>query len=437
MSLPDPVIGLLGFILILVLIFLKMPVAYAFVLAAFVGLVVLVGFETARNSLIVTVWYKVSSYLLICLPLFVLMGTFAFYSGIGPDLYESALKWWGRLPGGLALTTVWGCAAFGALTGASIAGMATFTPIAWKPMLDLGYDKRLAAGSIICSATMASMIPPSMPMILYAFITDEPISRLFIAGIFPGILEAVIYVVAILLVTRLGIQAGPAGPGCSWKEKIVSLKKVWGMLAIFLLVMGGIYLGVFTPTEAGAVGAAGTFTILVFRRGFNIKLITRAVEDALGTSAMLFLIVAGAVIFVHFIALSGFSLWLANGVAGIGMNKYLILIAALGVLLIGGCLMPGSALTLLFVPIFYPLFVGELGFNGIWYGVISICMGELATISPPVGMHLFVFKGLVKGEIGTFEMWQGVLPFVIADFVRAALIIAFPIIALWLPNTMF
>ena len=436
MELSPWIVGLLGFILLFVLMFLRVPVAFAFAIAGFLGLWYVRGLQAALGDLPVVVWSTSSDYVMICIPLFILMGNFANRSGIGPDLYKTSLTWFGRMPGGLAITTIFGNAAFGAVTGASLAGLVTFTPIAWKPMLNLNYDKRLAAGCLIASGTLSQLIPPSLSFILYSVVTNESVGRLFIAGIFPGILEAIMYALLVIFLTKFHIQEGPAGPSSTWKEKIASLRGTWGMLLLFILIIGGFYLGVFTPTEGAAIGAAGAFIILVFRQGFNLKLIKTAVLEGLVTSAMLFMITIGAMIFARFVTTSDLSGWIVQSILGAALSPYIVLTAALVVFLIVGCVMPAIPMVLLFTPLFYPIFVTQYGMDGVWFGVIIVIMVELALITPPVGFHLFAFKPLVKEDITTKELWQGAIPFVITDLIRLVIMVAFPIISLWLPQRM-
>lgn len=437
MELSPWIVGLSGFILLFVLMFLRVPVAFAFSIAGFLGLWYVRGLQAALGDLPVVVWSTSSDYVMICIPLFILMGNFANRSGIGPDLYKTALTWFGRMPGGLAMTTIFGNAAFGAVTGASLAGLVTFTPIAWKPMLNLNYDKRLAAGCLIASGTLSQLIPPSLSFILYSVVTNESVGRLFIAGIFPGILQAIMYALLILFLTKFHIQEGPAGPSSTWKEKIASLRGTWGMLLLFILIIGGFYLGVFTPTEGAAIGAVGAFIILVFRQGFNVKLIKTAVLEGLVASAMLFMITIGAMIFARFVTTSDLSGWIVQLILGAGLSPYIVLTATLVVFLIVGCIMPAIPMVLLFTPLFYPIFVTQYGMDAIWFGVIIVIMVELALITPPVGFHLFAFKPLVKDDINTKELWQGAFPFVITDLIRLVIMVAFPIISVWLPQRMF
>jgi C4-dicarboxylate transporter DctM subunit len=437
MELAPWLVGLLGFIFLFTLMFLKMPVGFAFAIAGFLGLWFVRGLPAALGDLPVAIWSTSADYVMICIPLFILMGNFANHSGIGPDLYKTALTWFGRLPGGLAITTVFGNAAFGAVTGASLAGLVTFTPIAWKPMLGLNYDKRMAAGCLMASGTLSQLIPPSLSFIVYSAVTNESVGRLFIAGIFPGILQAIMYAILIVILTGTRIMPGPAGPSSSWKEKIASLKGTWGMFLLFILIIGGLYTGFFTPTEGAAVGAAGAFIILVARQGFNFELIKKSVTEALSTSAMLFLIIIGSMIFARFVTTSGMSGWIVKSIAGMDVSIYWILVAALAVFLIAGCVMPAIPMVLLFTPLFYPIFVTQYGMSGIWFGVIVVIMVELALITPPVGLHLFAFKSIVKDDITTQELWQGAIPFVITDLVRLVIMVAFPVISIWLPQQMY
>ncbi|MDD4859658.1 MAG: TRAP transporter large permease [Dehalococcoidales bacterium] len=437
MDIPPNIIGILAFLLFFVFVLVGLPIAFAFAFAGFVGLWWLSGFGAALNILPVVTWGTVSDYVLIALPLYVLMGEFANVSGIGPDLYNASLKWWGKLPGGLAITTTWGCCAFGALTGSSTAGVLAFTPIAFKPMMDLGYDKKLAAGTIVASATMGIMIPPSISFILYGVQTNESIGKLFIAGIVPGILQALLYTTVILAFTISGIWKGPPGPASKLSEKIKSLKNLWGMIVIFFLVIGSMYLGIATPTEAAALGATGTFVILVSRYGFKLSMLSRSISESLRTVGMLIFIILCSLIFTKVIVLSGLADWLVALVAPTGGNVFVPLASCIIILLFAGMLMPATAMILLFTPLFYPVIVQGLGFNGIWFGVIIVLMSEAALITPPVALNIFAFKSQVGDEVSMLDIGKSVLPFLGADFFRLLLLILFPAIATWLPSRMF
>ena len=432
----EPVLlGALGLVLLFVLLFLRLPVAFTFIIIGFGGLVYLRGFTAAMSSLGQSAWSSATSYYFMAIPLFVLMGQFAANSDIGKELYATASKWLGRLPGGLALGTVWGCAGFAACTGSSTAGVLTFGPIAYKPMIELNYSRSLAVSTILCGATMGILIPPAIGFIIYGGITEEPIGRLFMAGILPGILQATLYTLVIIFVTTLGIQAGPPGPACSWKEKFVSLRGVGGMLSLVLLVIGGIYMGIFTPTEASAAGAVGAFLIALFRRGLGRSVLRTSFEQCIRVTCMIFAIVIGGRVFTTFMALTGLSAMLMNSIIGSGLSPIAMVVLSLFIYVILGCFMEALSMVVLTVPFLYPVFIG-FGFDGIWFGVLVVVMIEMALFTPPVGMQLFVARGMFK-DVPMMELYKGVIPFIVSDVIRTAILVAFPIISLWIPNAMF
>jgi len=430
-------VGIIAFIVLFVLIFLKVPIAFAFAITGFVGIIYLAGFGPAMSVLSMTIWSGITSYALMAVPLFILMGLFASRSGIGAELYNAASKWFGKLPGGLAIATTWGCAGFAACTGSSAAGMLVFGPISYEPMKDAGYSKTLALGTICCGATIGSMIPPSISFIVYGSITDESIGRLFMAGVFPGILEAVLYSVIIFILIYLGIWKGPAGASSTWKEKFSSLKGVWGMLLLMGLVIGGIYRGIFTPTEASGIGALGAFVILIVKKGFKLAPIKTSLIETMRTSSMVFTIIIGSIVFSRLMALSGLNMWLLDLIAGWNAPSIAIVCISLFILFILGFVMPVTSTIVLIVPFLYPIFTTVLGYDGIWFGVLVCVMAEIAVVTPPIGMNLFMMKALFGKDATMGEIFKGAMPFVLADVVRVAILVAFPAICLWLPGTMY
>jgi C4-dicarboxylate transporter, DctM subunit len=431
-------LGIIGFILVFLLIFLKVPIAFAFSLVGFAGLVYCIGFQAAVTSFIGTFWSFSTSFALLCVPLFILMGQFISFSGVGGDLYKTAEKWIGRLPGGLALATTWGMAAFAACTGSSGAGIMVFAPLAFRPMKVAGYDNRLILGTFCCGATMGTMIPPSITFIIYGSITDESIGKLFMAGIIPGILEAVMYSIVILLIAGFGIWKGPRGKTYPWSERFRSLKNVWGFLLIMVTVIGGIYLGFFTPTEAAGVGATAAFILLIARRRLTatFNFARSALKECLLTSSMVFFIVIGSEIFARFIAFTKLNLLVADWITTAAVPPLAVLSMIVLIMFILGFIMPVSSIIVLVVPFVYPIVTQTLGFNGIWFGVLVCIAAELGVVTPPIGMNLFVTNALFKKESTMGELYAGVMPFIFADFLRAILIIAFPLLALWLPGKM-
>ncbi|MGD9116974.1 MAG: TRAP transporter large permease [Dehalococcoidia bacterium] len=430
-------VGIIAFIALFGLIFLKVPIAFAFAFTGFLGLVYLAGFEPAMSVLSMSIWTGITSYTLMAVPLFILMGLFASNSGIGGGLYNAASKWLGKLPGGLAIATTWGCAGFAACTGSSAAGMLVFGPISYEPMKDAGYSKTLALGTICCGATIGSMIPPSISFIVYGSITDESIGRLFMAGVFPGILEAVLYSITICVLIYLGVWKGPAGAPSTWKEKFLSLKGVWGMLLLMGVVIGGIYRGVFTPTEASGIGALGAFIILLARKGFKWTLIKSSLLETMRTTSMVFTIIIGSIVFARLMALSGLNMWLLDLIVSWDVPPLIIVIITLLILFLLGFVMPVTSTIVLLVPFLYPIFTTVLGYSGIWFGVLVCVMAEIAVVTPPIGMNLFMMKGLFGKDATMGEIFKGALPFVLADVLRVAILVAFPAICLWLPGTMY
>jgi tripartite ATP-independent transporter DctM subunit len=365
--------------------------------------------------------------------LFVLMGFITFYSKMSTELYAAAYKWIGRLPGGLAMATVVACGCFGAITGSGTAGTAAMGVIALPEMEKNGYDQKLASGCIAAGGTVGSLIPPSVGFIIYALLADQSIGKLFVAGIIPGVMSVLIYMVLIYGMARIMPQMGPPAPyRTSFVEKMASLKSIWAMVLLFMLVIGGIYGGIFTATEGGGIGAFGAFIIGLARRKLSRKDIVKALEDSVMTVVMLFTILIGAKIFGVFIATSQLPNFLGEYVAGLTLPPIMILLCILGVWLLLGCVMPIVPMILLTLPIFLPI-ANNLGFNLIWFGVLQVMMVEIAAVTPPIGVNLFVFKS-VAPHISMATIYRGVIFFICADIVRVGLIVAFPALALWLPN---
>jgi C4-dicarboxylate transporter DctM subunit len=429
-------VGLLGIIFVLLLMVLNVPVAFAFALVGFAGITYLASFNAAIGSFAGTFWVTASNYVWMALPLFMLLGEFANESDIGEDLYDSASKWLKNLPGGLAIATTWAGAAFAACSGTSTGGITTLGPISYGPMEHKGYDKPLIAGTLCCGATMGIMIPPSLAFIVYAGITGESIGQLFMAGVFPGAMEAILYSVTIILFVKLRIWSAPPGAPSTWKERFVSLKSVWGMLVLMLLVLGGIYLGIFTAIEAGAIGAFGALVIMLVRKGWAWSRIKRGFVASLSTACMIYAIIIGAMVFVHFIAITDLNITLIQGLENLGLSAFHFLLIIISILVVGGFFMPGTALFLLIVPLVYPIIVTHYGYNGVWFGVIITMMAELCSITPPVGINLFVMQSIFP-QLSLRDLYKGVTPFIITDLIRVILVFTFPAICLWLPSKMF
>lgn len=424
-------IGILGFFALFLLMCLRVPIFLAFTVVGFFGLSIISGFDAAAKTLVSTFWSYTQSYDLMAIPLFILMGVFAFHSGIGADLYNAAEKWFGRIPGGLAIATTWGCAGFGAVTGSSATGAIAFGPIAYQPMKKAQYNERLVLGTLASAPSMGVLIPPSIAFIVYGSITGESIGKLFIAGLIPGVLQAVMYTSTILILAGFDIWHGPAAASSTWKEKFSSLKGVWGMLSIFFLVIGGLYGGLFTPNEGAAVGAVGSFAIFLIKRGFVWQPMKEALTESLRTSCMIYMLVISSMIFAQFIALTGLSNALVEWVMKLNIAPVWIISGMLIIYIILGFPMPATPMIVLTVPLMYPILTEVFHMSGIWFGVLTVVMVEIANISPPVGINLFVIQGLFR-ESSLKDLYWGVTPFLIADIIRTALLVAFPVLSLCL-----
>jgi tripartite ATP-independent transporter DctM subunit len=366
------------------------------------------------------------------IPLFVLMGEFCFFAGIGRDLYDMAYKWLGPLPGGLSMGTVAACGGFAAVCGDSMATAVTMGTVAIPEMKRYQYDSRLAAGCVAAGGTLGVLIPPSLAFILYALLADQSIALLFIAGILPGILLILLFMLSIYLRARRNPELGPPGPSTTVREKIYSLKGVWATLLLFAVVIGGMYIGVFTPTEGGGIGAFGAFVIGVARRRLDWNGILSSLLEAGKISAVCIGILLGAQVFGIFMAASKLPIDLANYVAQLPVPSLVILIAILVIYLFLGCLMPAIPMLILTVPIFYPV-VTSMGYDPIWFGVIMVLMFEMAVITPPMGINVLALQTVTK-EISLTDMFRGVLPFLVAMIFCVIILIIFPQIALFLPN---
>ncbi len=426
-----------GIICILLLFFfmsLNMNVGLSMALSGFIGLIYLLGVEQALNVLGNAPFRTAAAYTMSVIPLFVLMGNLSLYAGVSSDVYNTAYKFFGHLPGGLAMATTVACAGFAATCGSSVATAVTIGSVAIPEMRKYNYASSLAAGSLAAGGTLGILIPPSIGFILYSMLTEESIGKLFIAGILPGILLTALFVVAIYIQVRKNPGLGPRGPVSTFKEKIESLKGVGGALGLFILVIGGLYGGIFTPTEAGGIGAFGSFLLMVLRKKLNFKNMANCLMDTGKVTAMCFLILLGANIFGYFMAVTRIPSELAKLAISLPLHPVLILIFILIVYLFLGCIVDAIAMIVLTIPIFYPVII-ELGFNSVWFGVIAVIVMEMALITPPVGMNVFAIAG-TAGDVPMYTIFKGIFPFLIAMVVLLIILIIFPQLATFLPNLM-
>lgn len=425
-------IFIIGIVVFLILVFVGMPIAYAFAAVGFVGVVLIMGVRPGLAMLGASPWQWAAKSDLIVMPLFILMGQFAFYSGISRDLFAAANKWFGRLPGGLAIATDLACTAFAACTGSSVASGATMGVIAYPEMKRFNYDDRLATGIICAGGSLGVLIPPSIIFVIYGFLTNQPIGVLFIAGILPGLLLSVAFLVLVLVICLRNPKLGPPGESSSWKEKVKSLRGVWGMLLLFLLVIGGLYFGVFAPSEAGAVGAFGAFVICLFKRT-KVSMLMKALKESLQITCFTMTILIGALIFSVFVTVSGFPTVFSDWISSLSLPPLAILILILLIYVVLGTAMDELAMVLLTIPTIFPI-IKSLGFDPIWFGVVIVLIFEMAIMTPPVGMVVYVVSGVTN--VRAEEIFRGCWPFFFAMVVTLAILIAFPGIALFLPRTM-
>ncbi|MEZ5659183.1 MAG: TRAP transporter large permease [Burkholderiaceae bacterium] len=423
--------GLLGFAAMFVLMALRVPIAISMGLVGFVGLGLIrswpASLSSAGNEII-----DIASYTLSVVPLFILMGNLVTRAGMSRELYSAAYALIGHRRGGLALSTILACAGFGAICGSSIATTATMARVAMPEMKRFKYSPSLAAGSICAGGTLGILIPPSVVLVVYGIMTEQSIGALFAAGIVPGIIATAFYLVAAAAVTRRHPGHGPRGEKADWSQRLDALKRVWGVLALFALVMGGMYGGFFTPTEAAGVGATGGFLFALLRGALTWRVLIELLEESARTTAMLFTIVIGAGIFANFINFTSLPADLVEFVTAFEVQPILVVVAICLVYVALGTAMESLSMMLLTVPIFFPL-VTHLGFDPVWFGVIVVCVIEISLITPPVGMNIFVLSSVLP-DVPTQAIWRGVMPFVAADILRMAVLVAFPTLTLYLPR---
>jgi len=429
-SLTISIIALLAFF---VLMCFRMPIAFAFALVGGVGMILVKGPGPGLTLLGKAPYVWATNGSLLALPLFILMGQFVFFSGISTELYDMGYKWAGKYRGGLAMATELASTAFGACCGASIAASATMGTVAYPEMTKFKYDPRLACGSIAAGGSLSTLIPPSAPFILYGFITSTPISSLFIAGILPGIMLSALFILGIAFMCWRNPAMGPPGPSFSWKERITSLKGVGGALVLFLVVMGGLFVGVFTPSEAGTIGALGAFIIIIAKRRLNKQTLYASLQGSIVSTCFILTITIGAMIFTNFLTVSGFSSMFTGWIKDLALPPTLIVIFILVIYIPLGCVMDALAMILLTLPIVFPIVV-HFGFDPVWFGVVSGLMAEMALLTPPVGMNSFVVHGVTK--VPLHDVFRGIMPFFAMMLIGVIILFIFPEVATFLPSIM-
>lgn len=433
----DP--GTAGAIVAIVLAFMLavgVHIGVALGLGGLLGMFLSIGAPAAFGQLATVPFSTTNSFTLAVIPLFILMGSLATQAAITSDLYRAAYCWLGRLPGGLAMATTLASAAFGAASGSTVVNAAVFTRMALPEMTKFGYDKRLSAGCIAASGTLASLIPPSILMVVYAVITDQSIARLLMAGLLPGLLSAAMFMLGIYVMVRRKPSLGPIPDvRISWRERFESLYGVWGIAVLFFIIMGGIYSGIVTPTYAGAVGAFGAFLIVLAKRRMNRTTLVETIKDATVTTSVIFIIVVGGMLFARFLTYTGLVANVSDFLLSLELNAYLYLLAFAVIYLILGMLIEPIAIMVMTLPVMFPTLVGA-GFDPVWLGVIAVKLAEISLITPPVGLNVYVVRSASPIPLTLEDVFSGVFPFILIDVITLLLLIAFPAISLVVPNMM-
>ncbi len=429
-----PLIGLCGFGAVLALILLRVPVAIAMGVVGVLGFALLNGWSGAAFIMGAAPFESVFPYSLSVVPLFILMGVVASHAGLSSRLYEGVYACIGHRRGGLAMATIGACAAFGAICGSSLATAATMCRVALPEMRRHGYDDRLASAAIAAGGTLGVLIPPSIILVIYGILTEVSIGRLFAGALLPGLVGTLLYLAAVAVQTRINPALGPAGKRYPWSHRVERFVQTIPVGALFLTVIGGIYLGWFSPTEAAAVGAFGAFVLAAVGGHINRAMLIDCVTETAATTGMIFLILVGASVFSYFLETTGLPEFLLGGVESLGWSRYFVLLLLILFYLVLGCFMDSLSMILLTIPFVFPLVQG-LGFDGVWFGILVVTVVEIGLITPPVGMNLFIIQGVAR-DLALPTIVRGILPFLIADVIRLAVLIAFPILVLWLPSFM-
>lgn len=427
-------VGILGILIFFLLLIMGMPIAFAMALVGFAGFSFLTSVTVGFNMATKEIFNSLSSYNLSVIAMFVWMGFLSYYSGIGTRLYIMAYRFMGHLPGGLAVATQIACAVFGAICGSNTATAATMGAIALPEMKKYKYDMSLATASIAAGGVLGVLIPPSVIFIIYGVATEQSVGRLFMAGIIPGIMLMFLYIITIFILTIRNPELGPPGPKASWKEKAQSLQGGLGeVLGVFAISMGGLFAGWFTPTEAGAVGAAGVLAVALLGKRLTRELFNKSLIDTTRTTAMIMLMIAGAMIFGRFMAICRVPFEVASWAGNLDLPPFAVMGIILVIYLVLGCFIDALALVLLTVPIFFPIVVKTLGYDPIWFGVIIVLVVAMGVITPPVGMNVYIIKG-VAPDISLETIFKGIWPFLAAVIVCIIILIAFPQIVTFLPD---
>jgi C4-dicarboxylate transporter DctM subunit len=426
--------ALVGFALIFILALLRFPLAFAMGVVGLGGMAVARGWEPALASTAQVVYETGFAYTLSVIPLFILMGNFVARAGLAQELFHAAYTFIGHKRGGLAHATIAACAGFGAICGSSIATAATMGKVAYPSMNKLGYSDELSMGVIAAGGTLGIMIPPSTIMVIYGIITETNIGKLFAAGVIPGVLSALLMMWGVVWVTSRDPAHAPPGPRSTWPERWAALRGIWGVLVLVVVVLGGIYGGLFTATEGAGFGAAGAFIFALLRGRLTLRITYEVLVESARTTAMLFTLLIAATIFANFVNFTTMPGDLRDLIAGSGLSPTMVVVAMMVIYVILGTVMEELTMVLLTIPLFFPV-ITALGYDPIWFGVLIVMVVQIGLISPPVGMNMFVLNALLPG-VGLGAIYRGCWPFVAVLVVMLALLIAFPSLSLWLPSLM-
>lgn len=432
----EPVhVGLAGSFLLIIFLMMGLPIAFSLMIVGFLGTTYLTSLKASLPMVARALYESSSHYPYTIIPLFIVMGSYAELSGISRDLYNTFDKWLRRLPGGLAMATIASIAGFSAISGSSVASSAAFGKIAYPEMRRFNYSPRLAAGTVAAGATIDFLIPPSLGFVVFGMLTEQSIGKLLIAGIFPGLMLACAFIIILYLWVKLNPGSAPINPEPAlWREKFLALKGIWEMLIIFLLVIGGLYIGLFTPTEAAGVGATLIFLIALLKRKLTWKILIDCLLDTSRVSIMVLFLVTGANIFSYFLALSTIPIKVSTWIVSLGTSKYLILTIIVLIYLLLGCFLDAISMMILTLPVIFPVIL-TLGFDPIWFGVVCVLMMGAGLITPPLGLCVFTVASIAK-DAPLGEVFKGAIPFLIAILFITFIITLFPQIALFLPSMM-
>ena len=434
-------LGVFAFPFLFLLLSLRVPIGLSMLVVGSCGTALIAGWLPIFSQLKTSAWHLFSNYSLSVIPLFLLMGNFASKAGMSSALFKFAGACLGHRKGGVAMAAVGACAGFGAICGSSLATAATMGKVALPELRKMGYSNGLSTGSLAAGGTLGILIPPSVILIIYSILTEQNIAKMFMAAFVPGVLAAIGYIIAISVFVRVFPESGPQIAFVNWKERLILFKRIWKVFLIFFLVIGGIYLGWFTPTEGAAVGAAGTGLIAFFSKDFGYYELVDVIQETAVTTAMIFLILLGAEFFNSFIALTRITNLLAETVRGYNLSPFIIVAVVLLVYLLLGCLMDSLAMILLTIPVFFPIII-QLDFGlsveeaAIWFGILTLIVVEVGLITPPVGLNVFIINKLAN-DVPIVETFKGVLPFLISDFFRITLLFFFPGITLVLVRLLY